>query len=126
MRIRDFLDAPEPVAAALVALGRASPGGLPFAAGPDRAERMGLRVSDEVSGIAVGVLDDDERAAHVPAWMRAQQNGLAQGVRPWRRGTGLAAGVTERVPVVLFAEGGAGGGVITQWATVGTVRGFRN
>ena len=130
MRIYDFTGGPETVAAAVTALARAAPAALPFAAGPGRAERMGLRVSDEVAGIALGVLDADEQAAHVPAWMLAQRG--AVGARRTHGQTSEAAGVTDRVPVVLFAEGtGPSGGadetgLIVQWAVVTVVRGARN
>ena len=128
MRIRDFLDGPEAVAAVLAALGRTHPGALPYATGPAQAARMGLRVSDEVGGIAVGLLDADEQAAHVPAWMLDQRDELARDGWHGRRRVGPAAGVTERFSVILFAEHGSADedGVITQWATVSVVRGYRN
>ena len=128
VRIRDFTGAPEAVAARLTALARADPDALPFAAGPDRARRLGLRVLGEVSGVAVGLLDAREREAHVPAWMLAQRDRVVRGQGRWRSATGEA----DRVAVVLFAETGArpggadGTGLVVQWAVVSVVRASLN
>lgn len=126
MRIRDFVNGPDAIGAAVAALARAAPGALVYAAGPVRAERMGLRVSDVVAGVALGLLDADEQEAHVPAWMLDQRGAVGAGRTPLQ--TAEAAGVVARVPVVLFAEGGGvdGAGVIVQWASVAVVRASTN
>ena len=130
MRIRDFVGGPEAVAAAVAALARAAPGALPFAAGPDRAERMVLPVSDVVAGVALGLLDADEQAAHVSEWMLAQRD--AVGTWGACTPTSDAVGVVARVPVILFAESGVpsegvgGTGLIVQWVAVNVVRGSLN
>ena len=122
MRVRDFLRGPEAVGAAVASLAGAGSDSLPYAAGPGRAARMGLRVSDVVAGIALGLLDGTEQAAHVPDWMLDQRGAVGTGRT--RLQTSAAAGVVERVPVVLFAEGGGadGAGLIVQWASVAVVR----
>ena len=126
MRVHDFTGTPEAVAARLAALARADPDALPFAAGPDRARRMGLPVADVVAGVAVGVLDAEVQAAHVPAWSLAQREDVAAG-QPRQDIWHAAAGEIERVAVVLFAEtepppGDDGGGLLVQWAVVSVVR----
>ena len=80
----------------VVALSEADPGAVPYAAEPAVADRLGFPVSAVLDGLAVGLLTDDEGAAHVFWWDTTLERRVEFDERI------RADGLPEPIPTVSF------------------------